>query len=244
LSHSIAPKKNSPFTFSVSASHSHPSSLSQKNKEHKKKTDRNTHLIHHLERIFVIKMRVFLSILAPILLFKSLASASERSLLSLLQSSTQPGYYYSVSWYEPGCDADEESRSLAAISEAVDGVLKFLDLPEVAYWKTRVESNNRNRELQDETRGLRGLCDETRCQYSSCANSAACSEMYNCDECSPRELIQTERVLTAMELETLQDELVNVCEAALDDRGNGNGNYSPECRAAMIAATCRALVFN
>jgi hypothetical protein len=176
-------------------------------------------------------MRVFLSILAPIFLFKSMASA-------------EPGYYYSVSWYGPGCNADEELRSLGAIGEAVDVVLEADNLPQVIHWKLNVVSNNGNRELQDETRGLRRLCDPTRCNYSSCANSGACSEMYNCDECGRRQLIQTERVLTAEELEGLQGELKSACSAALDTEGYGNGNYTTDCKAAMIAATCSALVFN
>jgi hypothetical protein len=178
-------------------------------------------------------MRVFLSLLAPIF-------------LSLIESSA--GYSYSVSWGEDdeSCTDTEEIRSLVAIGVAINNELEQDDLPQVPNWHNQV-THNGIRQLREETRGLRGLdeCNHPdRCAYEECQNSS-CYIMFNCAGCGyRRQLIQTKRTLTA---EELQGELVEECETALADEGdsNGIGQYSPECKASMIAAmTCIAHVWD
>jgi hypothetical protein len=219
-----------------------PPQLSHNNNDCKfiKKSGSKHPAHHHLERNFVIKiMHVFLSLLAPIFLFKSLASAQTEASLS------SEGYSYSVSWGEDGngCNVTEAMLSLDAIVAAVDIVLEQDDLQPVIDWETQV-THNGIRQLQDETRGMRGLCN-WRCTYPQCLRST-CYIRSSCDECGyRRQLIQTERVLTARELKDLEDQLVTACEKALKHEGRryGIGNpYSEDCRTAMIAATCSALV--
>jgi hypothetical protein len=189
-------------------------------------------------------MRVFLSLLAPIFLFQSLASATALSSLpSLIESPA--AYYYSVSWGadDGSCKDPEAIRSLVAIGAAVNEVLSRNKLLPVTNWENQL-THNGIRQLQDETRGgLRGLCDMRRCKYAGCRNKPTCYTMYNCDECGyHRQLIQTEMVLSAVELVTLQVELVAACEKALEVEAESNG-YSTNCKAAMIDATCNALVW-
>jgi hypothetical protein len=178
-------------------------------------------------------MRFFLSLLVPF--FLSFACAQEE-------------YLYSVAWEDSNytCTEVEDSLSLDAIEIAVNGVLAANNLTEVTSWTKRGSTNNRNRELeQAETRGQRELCDSVRCE-TACADYTCCAEIYNCDECRRRQLIQTERALTHRELEDLQGQLVIACTAALVTEGtsNGNVNYTTECKAAMSGATCNALVYS
>jgi hypothetical protein len=67
-------------------------------------------------------------------------------------------------------------------------------------------------------------------------------EIYNCDECGRRELIQTSRVLTHRELKSLEELLVSSCSKALT-RETLQG-YSQGCRNAMAGATCKAIVYS
>jgi hypothetical protein len=168
-------------------------------------------------------MRVFLSLLAPF--FLSFAFAQE-------------DYYYSISWEDSTytCNEEEALLSLDAIEKAVNEVLADNDLTEVTNWSTRVGT------------GRRDLCENPDQCKSKCADYFHCAELYICDECDlRRQLIQTERVLTHPELQDLQAQLVIACTVALDAEGllsNGNDNYTTECKAAMIEATCNALVYS
>jgi hypothetical protein len=181
-------------------------------------------------------MRVFLSLLALIF-------------LSLIESSS--GYSYSVTWYDDDelctdtVQHPEASRSLVAINAAVNDVLEQDGLPQVTDWTTQVTNNGIRRQLQDVTRGLH-YEEEEPCHQKICDNpdvkcTGLCYTTYHCEYCGRRQLI-----LTAGELQDLPGELVDACEAALVDEGerSGIGQYSQECKDAMIAATCTALVWN
>jgi hypothetical protein len=173
-------------------------------------------------------MRIFLSALVPFFLNFACVEAD---------------YLYSVSWQDTtnACTADEESSSLEAIAAAVDVALNLPAAQAVTWSFSTSQNNNRERELEQvETRGLRGLCHWNRCR-SSCRRYRSCCEMFNCDECRRRQLIQTERVLTARELTVLEDQLVTACETSLQAQSSG---YTPGCVAAMITATCNALVYS
>jgi hypothetical protein len=173
-------------------------------------------------------MRVFSSLLVPF--FLSFACAQEE-------------FLYSVSWDDLGCTEAEDLLSLDAIAAKVDVVLLANSLPEVEHWDKKVETNNiMARELeQDETRGRRDLCNY-RC-LTSCRFYRACAQIYNCDECRRRKLIQTERVLTHRELKTLEGELVSACKEALNE-SQTDAQYSQGCKDAMSVASCYALVYS
>jgi hypothetical protein len=160
---------------------------------------------------------------------------------------------YSVSWYSPDCTDKEATMSIGKIIAATGKVLTAHGIPEVQGWKKSVNTERAGRELQaDDTQGLRGLrsCN-WRCAISSCKKYPLCFEMFNCGMCRRRELIGTDRVLTASELLALEEELVEACEDVLEkeseigqgnDDNKGKGKYSDKCKAAMKDATCSALV--
>jgi hypothetical protein len=173
-------------------------------------------------------MRVFLSLLVPF--FLSFACAHEE-------------YFYSVAWDGAATTCDEGANllSLVAIEAAVNGVLATNSLAAVTTWTKEFTLNYGGRELeQSATLGQRELCHQYTCQ-SACCRYQCCSELHNCDECRRRQLIQTERVLTSVEISALQ----NACEVALNGEGQSTGTveYSGDCKTAMIAATCNALVY-
>jgi hypothetical protein len=173
-------------------------------------------------------MRIVLSLLVPFFLNFACVEAD---------------YLYSVSWQDTtnACNAVGEAwDSLEAITTSVEAFTGVIN------WIQEGGTNrNRERELeQAEAQGQRGLCDMRRCSYSGCRKMPTCYEMYNCDECRRRQLIHTERVLTARELQALEVDLVDACEAALFFEGQSAGNvkYTEACKTAMSAATCNAFV--
>jgi hypothetical protein len=173
-------------------------------------------------------MRIFLSLLVPF--FLNFAGV-------------EADHLYSVSWQDTtnACNAVGEAwDSLEAITASVEAFTGVIN------WIQEGGTNrNRERELeQDKAQGHRGLCSMRRCSNSGCLKMPTCYEMYNCDECRRRQLIQTERVLTARELQALEVDLVDACEAALFDEGQSAGNvkYTEACKTAMSAATCNAFV--
>jgi hypothetical protein len=169
-------------------------------------------------------MRVFLSLLAPF--FLNFAGVEADVLYSISWQDTTPS----------ACNAEEAMNSLDAITAAVDVAL---NLPTAVTWKfSTSQINNRERELQGDCTSFR----LSRCSISSCRKGSACYVAYSCHVCGyRRQLIQTERVLTDRELQALESDLIYACEVALDSEGHG-GDYSPNCKTTMIAATCNAVV--
>jgi hypothetical protein len=182
-------------------------------------------------------MRLFLNVLVPFFLLKSVASAAE--------------YTFSITWKIQDAvgtctDLMADIVSTTVMVNANIYLAGGPGLPEVANWHSN-KRNGGNRQLR--VRNLDDVCVVTNCAHDICnIIGTTCYESNNCELCGggrreERQLYQVERALTEDDLTDIKNGLILACQDALDEEASRNGNlYSTSCIAGLAEQLCDAVV--
>jgi hypothetical protein len=178
-------------------------------------------------------MYLYLIMLAPLLLLKSFASATDMN-FSITWSTSD------VAGTPPCLDDMPDAVSDTVTVKANEFIAQ--EFAEVAHWTHGVRYGG-DRQLR-----VRGLtCSAgTACTWTKCKFGTTCYDTNYCG-CSgrreERQLYHVERTLDAVDIENLRNGLIGACQEALVEEANREGDlYSASCKLALIEKLCDAVV--
>ena len=160
-------------------------------------------------------------------------------------AAAESDYSYGVSWYNKealpdACSAEDIDKVNQITALAINQQLKASGFEEVSNWtpKPWVTGTGQGRKLPSCAGICLAYCDKDGPQYHRYLCLAYCGGI----SCRLRRRHLMDRLLTTIEVKSLEEALEEKCKGAIHLESQREGEYSSNCKHALAGASCNVMI--